>query len=826
MVKAFHAAGIEVILDVVFNHTAEGDHEGPTFCYRGLANDDYYTLAADRSRYADFSGTGNTLDASASVVRRMILDSLRYWVSEMHVDGFRFDLAAVLSRDAQGEPLADPAIIRDIEDDPMLAGTKLIAEAWDAGGLYQVGSFVGDRWCEWNGRFRDDVRGFVKGDPGLVGAVAQRFLASPDIYGARGHEPTRTINFATCHDGFTLNDLVSYDAKRNAANGEDGHDGSDDNRSWGCGADGPTDDPDIERLRSRQVRNFLVIELLSMGVPMLLMGDEVRRTQGGNNNAYCQDNEVSWFDWDLVERHADTLAFTTQLIASRRHLDGVLGHEDGLSLVDLLAASDITFSGVRLGQPDLGQTSHSLALTVRAPAGALHLIFNAWWEPLEFELPGPSDDLEPWRRVLDTGLDSPHDLVAFDVAESGVRGLLRGGSTFDRVPRSPAGRRHDRSTPRSDRPRGAERARMADAGHPEEGLDSASPWYRWGPYLADRAWGSVREDYSAGGDAWTSFPHDHARSRAYRWNEDGLAGISDVFGRVCLAVSFWNGRDPILKERIFGLSGPEGNHGEDAKEYWWYLDALPSSAWLRWRYHYPQAAFPYEQLIRENAQRSKDEPEYELLDTGVFDDDRYWITEVHYAKADPDDVLMRIRVTNAGPETDTLHVLPTIWFRNDWSTGAVADAAQSAADRPIGRAIAVSHPEVGDYELLIGAGPDGRLPELLFCENETNAPRVYGSAATTPYPKDGINDHVVQALPRSTPQRTGTKAAAWYHALGGARADGRAATAAAPGGCAGRRPRGPAGGAFRARHAAARRLRPTPSTPSWTGTTPRPRSRA
>ncbi len=238
---------------------------------------------------------------------------------------------------------------------------------------------------------------------------------------------------------------------------------------------------------------------------------------------------------------------------------------------------------------------------------------------------------------------------------------------------------------------GAERERMADAGHPEEGWDEASPWYQWGPYLSERAWGSVREDYSADGDAWNSFPHDHARSRAYRWNEDGMAGLSDVFGRLCLGLSLWNGVDPILKERMFGLTNPEGNHGEDVKDYWWYLDALPSSAWLRWRYHYPQAPFPYEQLIEENARRSKFEPEYELLDTGVFDDDRYWIVEVHYAKADPTDILMRVVVRNQAPEEATLHVLPTLWFRNEWAVQPGHRQADACWPRSTGTRILAKH---------------------------------------------------------------------------------------------------------------------------------------
>jgi len=302
---------------------------------------------------------------------------------------------------------------------------------------------------------------------------------------------------------------------------------------------------------------------------------------------------------------------------------------------------------------------------------------------------------------------------------------------------------------------------MRDAGHLEEGLDTASPWYRWGPYLSERAWGGVREDYSADGDAWQYFPHDHARSRAYRWNDDGMAGVSDVFGHLNLALALWNGRDPILKERMFGLTNSEGNHGEDVKEYWWYLDALPSSAWLRWRYHYPQAAYPYQELIDVNSGRSKLEPEYELLDTGIFDEDRYWIVEVHYAKAEPDDILMRIVVRNQGPDEATLHVLPTLWFRNDWSwdDGVERPTLAAAGD---GTTIDASHRALGEYRLHAGPAPDGTRPELLFCENDTNVTRLYGEPGETPYPKDGINDHVVAGAATVNPAQTGTKAAAWY----------------------------------------------------------------
>src|SRR5438552_834774 len=265
MVKALHRAGIEVILDVVFNHTAEGDHDGPTLSFRGLDNVTYYILEHDRSRYADYTGTGNTLNANQPIVRRMIVDSLRYWVETMHVDGFRFDLASVLSRDASGDPTPSPPVLWDIESDPVLAGTKLIAEAWDAAGLYQVGTIVGDSWQEWNGRFRDDVRSFFRGEPGTVTRMADRLTGSPDIYAHKEREAEQSVNFVTCHDGFTLNDLVSYDGKHNEANGEDNRDGADDNRSWNCGVEGPTDDPIVEMLRNRQVKNFLTVTLLSIG---------------------------------------------------------------------------------------------------------------------------------------------------------------------------------------------------------------------------------------------------------------------------------------------------------------------------------------------------------------------------------------------------------------------------------------------------------------------------------------------------------------------------------------------------------------------------------
>ena len=413
MVKALHRAGIEVILDVVFNHTAEGDHDGPTLSFRGLDNVTYYILEHDRSRYADYTGTGNTLNANQPIVRRMIVDSLRYWVETMHVDGFRFDLASVLSRGPSGDPMPSPPVLWDIESDPVLAGTKLIAEAWDAAGLYQVGTFVGDSWQEWNGRFRDDVRSFFRGEPGTVTRMADRLIGSPDIYAHKEREAEQSVNFVTCHDGFTLNDLVSYDGKHNEANGEDNRDGADDNRSWNCGVEGPTDDPIVETLRNRQVKNFLTVTLLSIGMPMILMGDEVRRTQRGNNNAYCQDNETSWFDWTLVAKHADVHRFLT-LLNGRRLLREMEPEQPHVSLDQLLREAHRAWHGVKLHQPDWQESSHSLAVTaeVRNTRLLVHMILNAYREPLDFELPSiGAEDPGPWRRWIDTSLDSPNDIV-------------------------------------------------------------------------------------------------------------------------------------------------------------------------------------------------------------------------------------------------------------------------------------------------------------------------------------------------------------------------------------------------------------------------------
>ena len=420
MVKALHRADIEVILDVVFNHTAEGNHDGPTLSFRGLDNPTYYILEQDRSRYANYSGTGNTLNTNHPIVRRMILDSLRYWVKEMHVDGFRFDLAAILERGESGQLIQNPPVLWDIESDPELAGTKLIAEAWDAAGLYEVGSFIGDSWKEWNGRFRDDVRSFFRGEKDSVGRFADRLLGSPAIYGHKEREAEESVNFVTCHDGFTLNDLVSYDRKHNEANGENNRDGTNDNRSWNCGVEGSTDDPGVEKLRNRQVKNFLTVTMLCVGMPMLLMGDEVRRTQRGNNNAYCQDNETSWFDWTFVAKHADIHRFVT-LLNARRVLRDPEPERQRVSLNQLLRGVNLSWHGVKLNQPDWGESSHSIAFTVEIREEKLlfHVILNAYWQPLDFELPRlDSAGENPWRRWIDTALDSPHDIVQWETAES------------------------------------------------------------------------------------------------------------------------------------------------------------------------------------------------------------------------------------------------------------------------------------------------------------------------------------------------------------------------------------------------------------------------
>ncbi|HKX45622.1 MAG TPA: alpha-amylase family glycosyl hydrolase, partial [Planctomycetota bacterium] len=408
MVKALHRAGIEVLLDVVFNHTAEGGAAGPSFCWKGLASRSYYLQDPETGRLLDFTGTGNTFNANHHVARRLILDSLVFWARDMHVDGFRFDLASILSRDERGAPMETPPVLWAIESEPALAGTKLIAEAWDLGGLYQVGSFVGDRWQEWNGRFRDDVRAFFRGDRGTAPRLAHRLLASPDLYAHKRREPEHTVNFVTCHDGFTLNDLVSYAVRHNWANGEQNRDGYAGEIAWNNGVEGPSDDPAVDAARLLQTKGLLAVTVLALGTPMLLAGDEFRRTQRGNSNAYCHDDDTSWIDWTLLERHRELFDFVRRLIRFRQERD-VSWIDHGLCLSELLASADVRWHGTRLDHPDWGDDSHSLAFTATSPSGLtrVHTLLSAWSEPLEFELPRPG----AWRRCLDTALPAPDDLV-------------------------------------------------------------------------------------------------------------------------------------------------------------------------------------------------------------------------------------------------------------------------------------------------------------------------------------------------------------------------------------------------------------------------------
>jgi glycogen operon protein len=409
MVQAFHKAGIEVILDLVFNHTAEGDEQGPTLCFRGIDNRIFYTLAADGRHYKDYTGTGNTINANHPVVQEHILATLRYWAAEMHVDGFRFDLASVLGRDGTGKLLANAPLLERIAEDPSLKDAKLIAEAWDAAGAYQVGSFSERRWAEWNGRYRDDVRRFWRGDDGMVGAFASRICGSADIYTKSGKGPEASINFVTCHDGFTLNDLVSYRGKHNEANGNGNHDGTDHNLSENFGVEGESTDARIEAVRKGQIKNFLLTLLVSRGVPMLLGGDEFRRTQGGNNNAYCQDNETSWHDWGCLQRHKDIFRFTQGILAFRR------AHPI-LSKEQFYTEAEIHWFGPRGGLPNWADPKEKqLACLIHEDEKhALWLMFNAGAETVDFGLPAlPSG--HRWYRAADTGRQVPQDL--FPVGE-------------------------------------------------------------------------------------------------------------------------------------------------------------------------------------------------------------------------------------------------------------------------------------------------------------------------------------------------------------------------------------------------------------------------
>jgi glycogen operon protein len=412
MVRSFHAAGIEVYLDVVFNHTGEGDYRGRTYSFRGLDNELYYMLAPDGS-YLNFSGVGNTVNCNHPVVRSLLMNCLRFWVADMHVDGLRFDLASVMGRDYQGRVLVNPPVVEMIAEEGVLSDTKLIAEPWDAAGLYQVGGFpYGRRWSEWNGRYRDDVRRFWRGEPGMAGALASRLCGSADLYEASGRLPRHSVNFVSCHDGFTLWDLVSYNQKHNEANGEGNRDGTDANWSWNCGVEGPTTDPKVLDLRRRQARNLLATLLLSQGVPMLLAGDEFLRTQRGNNNAWCQDNETSWIDWTLARTNADFLRFTRELIALRKR-------HPALRRRRFLHGGDVVWHGLEPNKPDWSAGSRWVALaldgskTGREPDRDLYMAFSAWKEPLAFVIP-PAPRGRPWRRAVDTALAPPQDIVAED----------------------------------------------------------------------------------------------------------------------------------------------------------------------------------------------------------------------------------------------------------------------------------------------------------------------------------------------------------------------------------------------------------------------------
>jgi len=415
MVRAFHAEGIEVILDVVFNHTGEGDDRGQTYSFRGLDNELYYMLGPGGT-YLNFTGCGNTLNCNQPVVRHLLLTCLRFWVADMHVDGLRFDLASVFGRDSQGHVLVEPPVVDMIAEDGVLADTKLIAEPWDAVGLYQVGGFPqGRRWSEWNGHYRDDVRRFWRGDPGMTGVLATRFCGSADLYEGSGRQPRHSINFVTCHDGFTLWDLVSYNHKHNLANGEDNRDGLNDNCSWNCGVEGPTANPHILALRRRQARNLMATLLLSQGVPMILAGDEFLRTQRGNNNAWCQDNDLSWLDWDLARENADFLRFTRMLIALRKR-HPALRRRSFLRGGGAELGADVVWHGVEPGCPDFSGSSRTLAFaldgrqTGREPDRDFYVACNAWQDSLPFRVPN-SPSGRAWRRIVDTAALPPSDIV-------------------------------------------------------------------------------------------------------------------------------------------------------------------------------------------------------------------------------------------------------------------------------------------------------------------------------------------------------------------------------------------------------------------------------
>ncbi len=416
LVKELHKNGIEVILDVVFNHTAEGNEQGPTISFRGIDNKVYYMLTPE-GYYYNFSGCGNTLNCNHPIVRNLVLDCLRYWAAEYHIDGFRFDLASILGRDPSGTPLTSPPLLEILAFDPILAKCKLIAEAWDAGGLYQVGSFPAfGRWAEWNGKYRDCIRQFLKGD-GVVGEVAQRLQGSPDLYACAGREPATSINFITAHDGFTLMDLFSYNHKHNEANGEENNDGANDNYSWNCGWEGATNNREINTLRRRQIKNAMAILMVSQGVPMLLMGDEVGRSQQGNNNTYCHDNELNWLDWQLWQQNNDIFQFCQRCIAFR-HAHPVLRHYSHLKHQDYIGSGypDISWHGTQAWQADWSEHCRTLAFMLcgqHAKEGNhkddfIYVGMNMHWEAHGFELPQLPAGVN-WHIFANTGCQPPHD---------------------------------------------------------------------------------------------------------------------------------------------------------------------------------------------------------------------------------------------------------------------------------------------------------------------------------------------------------------------------------------------------------------------------------
>ncbi|MBD3174927.1 MAG: glycogen debranching protein GlgX [Armatimonadia bacterium] len=420
LVKALHAAGIEVLLDVVFNHTAEGNEMGPTISFRGIDNSTYYMLTPE-GYYFNFSGCGNTLNCNNPVVRQMVLDCLRYWAADFHIDGFRFDLAAILGRDPWGAPLPNPPLLESLAFDPILGKCKLIAEAWDAGGLYQVGSFPAyGRWAEWNGKFRDDARCFLKGDEGTVGAIAKRVSGSPDLYGANGRGPTASINFITCHDGFTLHDLLAYNEKHNEANDEDNRDGESHNDSWNCGAEGETDDPGIIALRHRLAKNAFTLLLTSHGIPMILMGDDMLRTQQGNNNTYCQDNDLNWLDWSLLDRNADIHRFAANMIALRQAHPS-LRPRDHMNGEDHSGAGypDLSWHGAEAWQPDWSDGCRLAAWMIAGPScqaqcredDFIYVAMNSSWQAFPIELPGLPEGRR-WHMAVNTALATPDDIHA------------------------------------------------------------------------------------------------------------------------------------------------------------------------------------------------------------------------------------------------------------------------------------------------------------------------------------------------------------------------------------------------------------------------------